>query len=70
MPCTGPGLPGDSEIDMATDDVLAFLKLKYRVHDMPKEFHTGFTEKNRAEDKAKLREVIKELLIGRNGEEF
>jgi len=70
MPCMGPSMPDDKEIDQVTDEVLRFLKEKHRVHDMPKEFHTGFTEENRAKEKTKLREAIKSLLDGRNCEEF
>ena len=70
MPCMGPKMPGDKEIDQITDEVLQFLKEKHRVHDMPEEFDTGFTEQNRAKERAKLREAIKSLLVGRNCEEF
>jgi len=70
MPCSGPSMPDDSEIDAVTDEVLEYLRKNHRVHDMPKEFHTGFTAKNRAEDRTKLREVIKALLDGRNCEEW
>ena len=70
MPCSGPSMPDDSEIDAVTDEVLEYLRQKHRVHDMPKEFHHGFTAKNRAEDRAKLRIAIKALLDGRNCEEW
>jgi hypothetical protein len=63
-------MPDDKEIDQVTDEVMQFLKEKHRVHDMPKEFHTGFTEQNRAKERAELREVIKSLLYGRDCEEF
>ena len=70
MPCMGPSMPDDKEIDSVTNEVLQFLKEKHRVHGMEKQFHTGLTAKNRAEDVSVLREAIKKLLDGRNCEEF
>jgi len=70
MACSGPMMPGNKEIDQVTDEVLQFLNTKHRVHDMPKEFHHGFTTQNRKEERAKLREVIRLLLEGRNCEEW
>lgn len=70
MPCMGPSMPNDNEIDQVTDQVMQFLKEKHRVQGMEKEFHTGFTARIRAKDRAQLREAIKSLLDSRNCEEF
>ena len=70
MPCMGPSMPDDKEIDQVTDEILQFLREMHRVHDMPTPFHTGLTAKNRAADRAKLREAVKILLESRNCEEF
>ena len=65
MPCTGPGMPTDKEIDTVTEEVMAFLKEKHHVHSMPKEYQI-----NREKDKVALREAIKVILENRNCEEF
>ena len=70
MACTGPSMPDDKEIDSVTDEVMNFLKEKHRVHGMEEIFHHGLTKKNREREKSLLRVAIKELLDGRNCEEF
>ena len=70
MPCMGPSMPDDKEIDSVTKEVLQFLKEKHRVHAMGIQFHHGFTKQNRAEETEVLRMAVKKLLDGRNCEEF
>lgn len=68
MPCTGPSIPDDKEIDQVTNEVLQFLKEKHRIHFMEERF--SFTKESRAKERLMLRESIKDLLVGRNFEEF
>jgi hypothetical protein len=70
MPCTGPMMPGDEEVDRVTDEVMQFLKEKHGIHSVSEKFFTCSTEENHLKDRAKMREVIKSLLHLRNCEEF
>jgi len=72
MPCMGPHMPDDKEIDSVTEEVLQFLKEKHRVLETEKSFYAGLTlvENSRTEMKKSLRAVIKKLLVDRNCEEF
>ena len=68
MACTGPSMPDDKEIDQVTDEVLQFLKEKHRVHGMDERY--TFMRESRAKERLLLRESIKDLLVGRNCDEF
>ena len=68
MSCTSPSLPDDKEIDQVTDEVLQFLKEKHRVHEADERY--TFMRESRAKERLLLRESIKDLLVGRNCDEF
>jgi len=67
MACMGAEMPRDDEIDSVTEEVLTLLKEKHRVHS---ELSHGLTAKSREKEKLQLREAVKELLFGRNCEEW
>lgn len=69
MPCMGPTMPDDKEIDQVTEEVLDFLRQKHRVHRMEGRLQR-LVEPSRQTEKESLREAVKQLLRGRNCEEF
>lgn len=69
MPCMGPMMPTDKEIDKVTKEVMEFLRKKYRVHSKNPTL-AKLIQPSRDREKASLRQSVKLLLVGRNCEEF
>lgn len=63
MPCMGPTMPGEEEIDTVTTEVLNFLKEKYAVFTMPEDFIGKSFLDVRNKTISQLKEAIKQILI-------